>query len=425
VEPPTPNGAVDALLALETLGIKLGLAQVTALVEALGRPDRAFRSVIVAGTNGKGSVTAMIEQGLRSAGYRTGRFTSPHLVDLEERFAIDGRVITADVLEAAAAGVLKAAEGLPAPPSFFEATTALALDVFRDAGVEFAVLEVGLGGRLDATNVVDAVASVITSVDFDHEEYLGHTLDAIAREKAGIIRPGALVVLGANPGEVREAVIDVSRAAGARFVQAADDVTIDVQMVNGCARGRVQTPRHTYHDLTFGLAGRHQIDNGIAAMRLLEELAAVHAVMSPAAVRSAIEDVVWPGRLESLRITGIDVIVDGAHNPAGARALAAFVAETFDHRLPIVLGAMRDKDLAGIITALAPAASCFVMTAAATGRAARPDDLVDVAARVAPGVHAVTRARPLDAVKTAAGFGAPVLVAGSLYLAGEIRRARA
>jgi dihydrofolate synthase/folylpolyglutamate synthase len=425
VEPPTSNRAVDALLALETSGIKLGLAQVTALVEALGRPDRAFRSVIVAGTNGKGSVTAMIEQGLRSAGYRTGRFTSPHLVDLEERFAIDGRVITADVLEAAAASVLKAAERLPAPPSFFEATTALALDVFREAGVEFAVLEVGLGGRLDATNVVDAIASVITSVDFDHEEYLGHTLDAIAREKAGIIRPGALVVLGANRPEVREAVVDVSRAAGARLVQALEDVTIDVQMVNGRARGRVQTPQHTYHDLAFALAGRHQIDNGIAAIRLLEELAATHAAMSPAAVRSAIEDVVWPGRLEPLRITGIDVIVDGAHNPAGARALAAFLAETFDRRLPIVLGAMRDKDLAGMIAALAPVASGFVMTAAASGRAARPDDLADVAARVAPGVHAVTRVRPLDAVNTAAGFGAPVIVAGSLYLAGEIRLARA
>jgi dihydrofolate synthase/folylpolyglutamate synthase len=221
-------------------------------------------------------------------------------------------------------------------------------------------------------------------------------------------------------------VAEASAAVGARLVRAWENVASDIEPVNGRIRATVQTPHQTYVGLTLGLAGRHQLDNAICAMRMLEELPATPAfAMTPAAIRSAVEEVVWPGRLEALDITGIDVIIDGAHNPAGARALAGFLGETFKRPLPIVVGTMRDKDVSGIIAALAPVASCFVMTAASSGRAAGPDELSDVAARVAPGVHAVSRLRPLDAVKTAAGFGAPVVVTGSLHLVGEIRKARA
>jgi dihydrofolate synthase/folylpolyglutamate synthase len=418
--------SIEALLALETIGIKLGLEQIRALVEVMSRPDRAFPSIVVAGTNGKGSVAAMIERGLRSGGCRTGLFTSPHLIDLEERFAIDGRPITRDALEAAAGRVLSAAEHLAAPPSFFEATTALALDVFRSAQVDVAVLEVGLGGRLDATNVVDAAAVAITSIDFDHEEYLGSTLEAIAREKAGVIRPGALVVLADNPPAVEDVVAAATRAAGARLVRAREGVSARLRMMSGRASGTIQTPVATYADLTFNLAGRHQIDNGIAAVRLLEELESTGVAAVPTgAIRAAVEEVTWPARLETIRVTELDVLVDGAHNPAGARALASFLGETYGRRLPIVMGAMRDKNLDGMVAALAGAARCFVMTSVGTGRAARPEDLAAAAVRVAPDIHTVMRARPIDALKTAAGFGAPVVVAGSLYLAGEIRAARA
>ena len=232
-----------ALLSLEQIGIKLGLDQIRALVDALGRPDRAFPSIVVAGTNGKGSVTAMLERGLRAAGLRTGRYTSPHLVALEERFAIDGRDITTETFDAAARRVLAASVALPAPPSFFEATTALALEVFREARIDVAVLEVGLGGRLDATNVVSSMAVAITAVDFDHEAFLGHTIEAIAREKAGVIKPNGLVVLAPNPPAVETIVSETCATRGARLLRAAHVVIESTTMDAGQAVVTMTTPR--------------------------------------------------------------------------------------------------------------------------------------------------------------------------------------
>jgi dihydrofolate synthase/folylpolyglutamate synthase len=422
VPAPSPRAS---LLALERIGIKLGLDQIRALVERLGRPDRAFPSVIVAGTNGKGSVTAMIERGLRAAGYRTGRFTSPHLVDLEERFAVDGAPISAHVLDEAAARVLDAAEHLASPPSFFEATTALALDVFRNRAIEVAVLEVGLGGRLDATNVVEATAAVITSVDFDHEQYLGDTLEAIAREKAGVIKKGAVVVLAANPLVVERVIRNACRNVGASLVRGVDGVTADVRMANGRACLTLTTPVRAYGTLRVALPGRHQALNATTAVRLLELLASTRGfAIGPEAISSAVENTIWPARLEMIHLSSVEVLLDGAHNPAGARALAEHVLETYGRRLPMVVGTMRDKTLDALVAALAPAASEFIFTAASTPRAATPPDLLAVSARVAPSVPATVEIEPTRAVMMAAEHGSPVVVAGSLYLAGEIRAAR-
>ena len=421
---PRPSSRAS-LLALEQVGIKLGLDQIRALVGQLGRPDRAFPSIIVAGTNGKGSVTAMIERGLRAAGYRTGRFTSPHLIDLEERFAVNGEPITADALDASADRILDAARHLPAPPSFFEATTALALNVFRDVKVDVAVLEVGLGGRLDATNVVEATAAVITSVDFDHEQYLGHTLEAIAREKAGVIKPGAIVVLAANPPVVEGVVMTACEDAGASLIRARDNVTADVRMVDGRAHLTLTTPVRSYGTLQLSLPGRHQAENAMTAIRLLEALGSSGRFEVPAAaVRAAVEDAEWPARLETITISSVAVLLDGAHNPAGARALADHVLETYRRRLPLVIGAMRDKSLDGLVSALAPAASHFILTAASTPRAAAPIELLDAAARIAPSIPAFIEPQPTRAVTMAAALGSPVVVAGSLYLAGELRAVR-
>ena len=420
-----PRSSRASLLALEQIGIKLGLDQIRALVGQLGRPDRAFPSVIVAGTNGKGSVTAMIERGFRGAGYRTGRFTSPHLIDLEERFAVNGEAITADALDASADRILDAARHLPAPPSFFEATTALALDVFRDVKVDVAVLEVGLGGRLDATNVVEATAAAITSVDFDHEQYLGHTLEAIAREKAGVIKPGAIVVLAPNPPVVEGVIVAACEDTGASLIRARDDVTADVLMVDGRAHLTLTTPVRSYGTLTLSLPGRHQAENAMTAIRLLEALASSGRFeVPPAAVRAAVDDAEWPARLETIAISSVSVLLDGAHNPAGARALADHVLETYRRRVPMVIGAMADKALDGLVSALAPAASHFIFTAASTPRAAAPTELLDAAARIAPSTPAFIEPQPTRAVTMAAAFGSPVVVAGSLYLAGEIRAVR-
>jgi dihydrofolate synthase/folylpolyglutamate synthase len=412
-----------ALFALEQIGIKLGLDQIRDLVAALNHPDRAFRSIVVAGTNGKGSVTAMIERGLRAAGYRTGRYTSPHLVHLEERFAIDGSPISTDTLDAAAARVLRAGTHLPAPPSFFEATTALALDVFREARVDVAVLEVGLGGRLDATNVVTPVAVAITAIDFDHEQYLGTTIEAIATEKAGVIKAGCDVVLGENSPAATAVVERRCHEVGARLFRAAENVALRSTETDGRTTIDVMTTVRRYEPLTLGLRGDHQIANSLTALRLLEQLdlGPSGLAVPERAIRSGIEDVVWPARLELMRQNGIEVLIDGAHNPAGARALAAYVARTYGRRLPMVVGVMRDKNVDAMLEALAPAASHFFFTAPSTPRAATPEALAEAAARVAPDVPADVAVSPLDALRVASIGARLVIVAGSLYLAGEIR----
>ena len=411
----------EYLFSLEQIGIKLGLDQIRALLDALGHPERAFQSIVVAGTNGKGSVTAMVERGLRAAGYRTGRYTSPHLLHIEERFAVDGRAIAPDTFESVAGLVRAAASELALPPTFFEATTAVALEAFKEAAVDVAVLEVGLGGRLDATNAVDSMAAAITAIDFDHQEYLGHTLEAIAREKAAVIKTGALAVLAPNPAVVEAVVRQRCEAVGAQLIHAADGATVVDEMRDSVIRLRLDTPRG-HHDARLALRGRHQVQNATTAVRLLEELTAADRLsVSAAAIRAALEDVVWPGRLEPAIWQGHDVLVDGAHNPAGARALQSYLAEAFGRPVPIVVGIMRDKPVDEILRALAPAASHFVCTAPATSRAASPSDLVAAAARVAPTVPAVAAANPADALARAVTLGSPAVVAGSLYLAGEIR----
>lgn len=411
-----------SLLALEQIGIKLGLDQIHRLLALLDHPDGAYPSVVIAGTNGKGSVTAMTERGLRAAGLRTGRYTSPHLSRLEERFALDGESISPDLLDAHAARVMDAAGRLDAPPSFFEATTALALDAFRTARVDVAILEVGLGGRLDATNAVASRAVAITAVDLDHQTYLGDTIEAIAAEKAGVIKSGGLTVLGENPPAVRRVIEDVSATRGARLVYAPDDVLAAGEMVHGRLRASVRTPRGTYPALWMGLRGRHQLRNAVTTIRLLEALAD-HQIFSVSsdAIRAAIEDVTWPGRLELLGWEETRVLIDGAHNPAGARALAAYLREAFGRKLPCIVGLMRDKHVEAVLEALAPVASHFVCTAAQSPRATPPEVLADAAARVAPGVRVLRAGDARAALALARGLGAPVVVAGSLYLAGEIR----
>jgi dihydrofolate synthase/folylpolyglutamate synthase len=405
------------LFSLETIGIKLGLSQIARLLDELGRPERAYRSVTVAGTNGKGSVTAMIERGLRAAGQRTGRYTSPHLVGIEERIVIDGLPIAANTFDALAARVQQAASALPAPPSFFEATTALALLAFREAGVTIAVLEVGLGGRLDATNVVDSSVVAITSIALDHQEYLGNTLGAIAREKAGIIKHGATVIVGTNPPEVLEVIGAVAAEMEAMVIHALVGVRVSASASAQDTTVHVTTARSDYGECRLRLPGRHQVVNAVVAVRVLESLPDV----PPEAVRTALSDVEWPARLEWLTWNGHDILLDGAHNPAGAQALASFLEEMVPQPVPIVIGVMRDKAAEEIVRALAPRASLFVATAAPTPRAMDPAQLGAVCR--AAGVTTVEVDEPGDAVAMAARHGTPVVIAGSLYLVGHVRGA--
>ncbi len=260
-----PLSIRDRLLALEQFGVKLGLDNIRTLVEALGRPDRAYPSVLIAGTNGKGSVAAIVERALRAGGRRTGRYTSPHLVSLTERVALDGVPIDDDTFDAIAAHVLEVeaacrADGrLHAHATFFEVTTAIALEAFRRAAVDVAVLEVGLGGRFDATNVVSPMVTAIVSIDLDHTAQLGPTRAAIAAEKAGIARAGVPLVVGDMAAEPMAVIEDVCALAGAAVVHAAEGVEIELgsEPVGGRAEVRLLTATRSYGPVRLGLAGEH------------------------------------------------------------------------------------------------------------------------------------------------------------------------
>jgi len=414
------------LLSLEKFGIKFGLANIQTLASALGRPHTHFKSILIAGTNGKGSVTAMTDMALRAAGLKVGRYTSPHLVRLEERFAIDGTPVESGVLIGLIQEMqvlidsLLANGSLESPPTFFEVTTAIGFELFRRARVDVAVLEVGLGGRLDATNIVQPIATAITSIDFDHEQYLGNTLAAIAAEKAGVLRRGIPVVVGPVPAEARDVLVSMSELSGANFVEADAGVRLESISSDGRTTIRLATERHDYGRVQLGLRGDHQVPNALVAVRLLEQLERELPVTA-ASITAGIRDVRWPGRLQMLEVPGgRRVLLDAAHNPAGAWALASYLKREFPEPLPIVFGAMRDKDVALMLKNLLPAASAMVMTEAATPRAHGAAELAQIARKIAPKAKIDVEPDPKRALERAWRRCPVACVAGSIFLVGDI-----
>ena len=399
------------LFGLEQFGIKFGLDNISTIVARLGHPERAFRSVHIAGTNGKGSVTAMVDAALRAAGHRSARYTSPHLVDLSERFVIDGRPVAQDALVAAVAGVrdaidgLRADGGLEVQPTFFEVTTAVALELFRRAGVGVAVLEVGLGGRLDATNVVsrpDVVATAITSIAFDHQRYLGTTLREIALEKAGIIKSGVPVVVGPLEPEAAAAIDEVAGSRGAGVIRA------NARDCDGMA---------------IGLAGAHQRSNAAVAMRVLQLLDARGISVSAQAIAAGLARPQWPGRLDVRRLAdGRELLLDAAHNPAGAASLASYLLAEGGEPRPLVFAAMRDKDVAGMFGALLPAVGRLILTRASNARSADPKSLAEQARAVAPALPIAIAPALGDALDAAWRASPRIVVAGSMFLLGDVMK---
>ena len=403
--------------------MKFGLERIAALCEALGHPERAFRSIVIAGTNGKGSVTVMVETALRSAGHRVARYTSPHLVRLEERFVIDGRDVETGALRDSVATVLAAVESLThrgvfdTPPTFFECTTAAAFELFRRARVEIAVLEVGLGGRLDATNIATPIATAITSIAFDHQAQLGDTLEAIAREKAGIIKPGIPVVCGPLPPEAEAVVREIGTARGAPVIAALDAVRILRHADR--ASVEVRSRMRSLDDVRMSLGGRHQLDNASVAVALLDELAAQGITVPDGAVRTGLTQALWPGRLERFARGGIEILLDAAHNPAGARALASHLNDIGWFRVTLLFGAMRDKDVRQMLDTLAPFCEAIVCTTASSPRALSASDLAASAGPLARTIEAI--ADPAAALERAVEMGRPVVAAGSIFLIGPLR----
>jgi dihydrofolate synthase/folylpolyglutamate synthase len=412
------------LFSLEKLGIKFGLDNIRSLCAALGSPEQSFRSLLIAGTNGKGSVTAMVERALRASGLRTARYTSPHLIRLEERFVVEGEAIETAAMRDAAGQVQRTADRLvrdgqlPAQPTFFEVTTALAFELFRRRNAEIAVLEVGLGGRFDATNVVTPIATAITSIDLDHQALLGSRLADIAFEKAGIVKPGVPLVLGETKPEAVDVIGRVCRERGAPLIHAASGVQMRSRFeADGRLTLGLTTPRRQYGTIALSLKGRHQATNALTAVRMLEELGTI----PEAAIVAGISDVRWPGRLDLVDAgAGRSVLLDSAHNPAGAAALASYLSEAHHERLPIVFAAMHDKDAEAMVLTLRPRASAFVLTAPHTDRATTPQELAMVAARSAPGVPVFTTPNAEAALTRAWQLGPTVCATGSIFLIGEI-----
>jgi dihydrofolate synthase/folylpolyglutamate synthase len=391
---------------------KFGLARIRTLLEALGDPQRACRFVHVAGTNGKGSTSAMIESALRTADERTGLYTSPHLVEPAERIQVGGAPVSAAQFADAFERVHETTEALLASghidlhPTYFETVTAMAFLLFRDLGANRVVLEVGLGGRLDATNVVNPELTVITPIDFDHEQFLGNTIEAIASEKAGILKPGVPAVFARQRPEAERVLIECAKRLGCPVYRSADVVVSDVRLD---AYGSRFVLNGT--EVVCPLAGEHQVENAITAAVALEQL----GVSTGGIART-----VWPGRLERVA-TSPDIILDGAHNPAGARALAAYIRRFFaDRRVWMIYGSMRDKAVEEIAGILFPLADQIIATAPQFGRALRPDALRAIWA----GENLRTTATLAEALALVRAEAQPrdvVFITGSLFVVGEAR----
>jgi dihydrofolate synthase/folylpolyglutamate synthase len=414
----------------------LKLDRMRALLQTLGNPQERLRIVHVAGSKGKGSTSAMLAAILRQAGYRTGLFTSPHLCHVEERFQVDGETITAEeltaLLEEVEHAVLETPEAKVRKPAhtFFEVATALGFLHFARRRVDVAVVEVGLGGRFDSTNVCRPMVSLITSISFDHTQQLGNRLESIAMEKAGIVKPGRPAVSGATAPEARGVIERICRGRRAPLRQLGVDFHYRYQpgqvTADGERRPRVQvvTGRHTWPELELGLLGEHQAANAAVVLACVEQLRAEGLRIDDRAVAMGLAGVDWPARLEVLGRRPI-MVLDCAHNLASAQALVDTLHASFPPaRRLLVFAGSSDKDLAGMLRLLAPHFSqAFLTRYQSNPRGAPAEQLAEMLCRTADlpaSVHA-TPAEAWQAARAGAGPEDLICVTGSVFLAGEVR----
>ncbi len=408
---------------------KFGLSNIVTLAEALGNPQREKPCVHIAGTNGKGSTAAMLESVLRASGQRTGLYTSPHLERINERVRINGDDISDADFAAAWTRVhdsiesLLASGKLDAHPTYFECVTALAFVAFHLAGVTFAVYEVGLGGRLDSTNIVMPEVSVITSIDFDHESFLGHSIAEIAGEKAGIIKPGVPVVSSAERPEAQAVIRERSSALGSRLVEVDAAWKVEETGVSGGCYRAVATHLDSGGKIRLEppLAGRFQIRNALTAATAAKLLNERGFSVSDDAIERGIREVRWPGRLEKLGDRPA-VYLDGTHNPAGAKELLKFWRDNFaGRRIFLVYGAMRDKSVDEIAGLLFPSADYVILTEPLQPRAISAPLLAEMTAHLAK--DSIVVRDPAQALERAIQMASPedaVFATGSLYLVGDL-----
>ena len=424
--------SLEKLYALRTFGIKPGLEAEQALLERLGNPQHGFAAIHVAGTNGKGSVCAMLDSVLRTAGFRIGLYTSPHLVRFNERIQVNGQAIADeelaelfDVLEPHAGAVTAAQGGRDI--TFFEFTTALAFEHFKRKGVKLAVVETGLGGRLDATNVVLPLISVITRIGLEHTAHLGKTIEAIAGEKAGIIKERRPVVCGATPDKAREVIRRVAGERSAEFIDAHEAATVRrvSQSISG-QKVTISTEPTDYGTVALPLLGPHQLENCATVVATLEAVAGIGPIqVASEAMVKGLAAVQWSGRMQVLA-QNPPVILDSAHNPDGARVLAAALKELFRKEpVGLIWGMCDDKDAVGFAAALTKLVKRCWVVPIATERSLPPGKLAALAQGRGWQIVESTLAEALPAAEQwAREHGGVVCIAGSLFLAGEVLKLR-
>ncbi len=415
----TEQEAIEKIHSVYPTGKKNGVENMRALMARLGSVHNTVPVVHVAGTNGKGSCCAMIERMLREAGYKTGLYTSPYIEVYNERIRINGVPVSPERLAALVERVWPAVEECQKADihvTEFELGTALAFCCFAQENVDVAIIEVGLGGRLDPTNIVKPLVSVITEVGMDHMQYLGSTIEEIALEKAGIMKPGVPVSLGAQEKAARNVLMAAAKGLDIPVID------LDAQNVRADQKGvtfDVQTKGETIRDVHVSLCGRHQAENACAALGAVLALRKHGFAITLEAVRRGMENVSWPGRLEYFG----QVLLDGAHNDPGVRALCAYCDDFLDKEKTVLLsGMMKDKETEKMCKRLSTRVRCVVCTRPNVPRAMEADELCE--AFEMEGVHAYAEpdaARALEKARGLAGPNGLVLAAGSLYLIGEIR----
>jgi dihydrofolate synthase / folylpolyglutamate synthase len=419
---------------------KFNLENITVLDERLGHPSRAYPSAHIAGTNGKGSTAAFLESMLRHAGLLTGLNTSPHLEKINERIHIAGKEVSDDDFAAVFTRIHETIEQLLADgklrahPTYFECVTAMAMERFARQPVDFAIFEVGLGGRLDATNILAPAVTIITPIDFDHENFLGHSLREIATEKAGIVKPNTPVVVAPQLPEAREVILKRAKELGCPAIETNVSYRIHEKPVsarkgrseNFPAGGVTATIEEVSSgwslDISPSLPGRFQVQNALNAVAAARLIASGGLRVTDDAIASGISSTVWPGRLEKLQ-SQPDVYLDGAHNPAAARELAAFLTQNFaSQKIWLIYGALRDKSVDEVAGWLFPLAAEVVLTEPRTPRAISAAQLAEIAGHYARHSQTLPDAeRALDHVLANARPEDAIFVCGSLYLVGQLR----
>lgn len=407
------------LYGLERFGIKKGLGRTRRLLAAIGNPQNNLSAIHVAGTNGKGSVAAMLSSVLTDAGFKTGLYTSPHLLRFNERIRINGKPITDNALANIVRGIRRTPEADAA--TFFEFTTCLAFRYFLDKGVDAAVIETGMGGRWDATNLITPLVSVITNVAIDHAQMLGNSIEKIAFEKSGIIKKGVPVVTAEGKNKALSVIRKEAARKGSRLF------VLDADFAASRAKGRRLAINYSgiHEDLKnveLSLTGAHQVRNAACVLAVIELLKDSGLAVSRPAIRKGLKGTSWPGRLEVVGKSPL-VLLDAAHNPAGAKALASALAGLTFKRLILVLGIMADKDIAGILEALAPMAAMLIATSPETDRAASAESLKIKALKYGKPVIIASDVKNACcmAIETASSDDA-VCVTGSIFTVAEAKR---